>query len=318
MKRFWMVGAAMMFACSVALAGQYRIGDEILLSESPQMPEAPPGLAWCLVRKSVNTTIPGTEFQMPVPAQFGKREVVERVMPEHRTGTVVPARFEQKPYVYTAVEAYEEWKVVPARFETVQERVMVCPEYVKLEVVPAQFRTEQKVITVKPATRSFLEIPCDDGNICWTTCDEPAKTRAIAVQVLVADATERPVTIQAQYQNVTVRKMVEGPRIEKVQHAAQQAQIVQNVVATPARVDWAAIPAKDQSITVEYETVPQGSRTQTTPPRTVREEVMVWRLQSANVYTPTSHVESEYGSVPGASRSPLGQDAATRSLAPRR
>jgi hypothetical protein len=323
MKQFLMVGAAMMLACSVGLAREYRIGDEVPFVDGQPMPYAPSGTAWCLVRKpAVYETRPGpaTTIQVPVPAQFATREEEHLAIPEHRTLTAVQAQFQQRAHTYVAVEAHKKLEIVPAVWRDEQVPVEVCPAYDEIRVIPAQFRDVPKPVTISPPKKSFTQVACADATLCWAVSETQARTRNITVRELVADARYERVTVPPQTRMVTVRRLVTPETVREVQVEARQAQIQVNAVAAQAQVREERIPAQNQRITVEIEVTPQTFTTQTLTGRPerirVKEEEVVWRLQAANapMPTPVSHVQSgsEYGSVPG-----FGQDIA-RPMAPRR
>ncbi|MCC8180308.1 MAG: hypothetical protein LIP23_05280 [Planctomycetes bacterium] len=308
---------------SVAMAA--TPGDEVPFREGEPMPPAPPGMSWCLIQKpavydTVTETVtvrPAANFQVPVPGEYSTKNEILPSTPAYRTGRVVPAQLQTVSVPYTIQEEYVALKVngqiIQPTFTEVPMEVEMCPAYDQIRIIPAQFRDVPKRIVVEPARKAFQRVTCDDGNLCWTVCETPAKYRDVVTKELVADAREERVTVPARTQRVMVRKVARPAVVEEVRMPAQQGAYQKQQVVTPARVEWQTVPATTQTVAVLVETKAPSFAPQAIPEKkeTISRRVlkspasMVWRLQSNTAYAPapvaeTAAVEYEYESVPGA------------------
>ena len=313
--------AAVVFAALMgANAFAANVGDEIPFREGEPMPPAPSGMAWCLIQKpavydTVTETVtvrPPASFQVPVPGEYATKNEVIPSMPAYRVGRVVPAQFQPQAVPYTCQEAYTMLEVTPPEFKDEAMEVEICPAFEQITIIPAQFRDVPKRLLCEPARKSFQQQACEDGNLCWTVCETPAKYRDVMTKELVADAKEQRVPVPAKKQTVMVRKVARPAQVREVKIPAKQATYQKSVVSAPARVEWQNIPAQSQTVPVVVETKAPSFTNQNLPEKkeTITKRVlkapasMVWRLQGAGgmapqAAAPAPSAETEYGSVPG-------------------
>ena len=299
MRKGLFLSAIMAIAMTgAAMAG--APGEEVPFREGEPMPPAPPGMSWCLIQKpaiydTVTETVtvrPSANFQVPVPGEYSAKTETIPCMPAYRVGKVIPAQLAPKAIPYTCQEEYEVLEVIPPQFNDVPMEVEVCPAYEQITIVPAQFRDVPKRLVVEPARKSFQRVACDDGNLCWTVCETPAKYRDVVTKELVADAQEKRVPVPARKQQIMVRKVVKQAEVRKVKVPAKQATYQAQVVVAPARAEWQTVPAQSQTVQVLVETKAPSFTNQSIPEKkeTITRRVlkepakMVWRLQS-NAYT---------------------------------
>ncbi len=295
--------SALMAIAMTGVAMAATPGEEVPFREGEPMPPAPPGLSWCLIQKpAVYDTVTETvtvrnqaTFQVPVPGEYSTKNEIIPCVPAYRVGKVIAVQMQAKANSYTCQEEYVVLEVVPPQFNDVPMEVEVCPAYETITIVPAQFRDVPKRLVVEPARKAFQRVACDDGNLCWTVCETPAKYRDVITKELVADAQEKRVTVPAKKSTVTVRKVVKPAQVREVRVPAKQATFQSNVIASPARVEWQTVPAQTQTVPVLVETKAPGFTQQAIPEKkeTITRRVlkqpasMVWRLQ-ANTYSTSS------------------------------
>jgi hypothetical protein len=275
-------------------------GDEVPFREGEPMPPAPPGRSWCLIQKpavydNVTETVtvrPPANFQVPVPGTYSTKTETIPCVPAYKVGKAIPAQIQPKAVPYVCQEEYKVLELVPPQFADTPIDVEICPAYEQITIIPAQFRDVPKRLVVEPARKEFQRVACDDGNLCWTVCETPAKYRDVITKELVSDAKEQRVTVPAKKQQILVKKLVKPASVREVTVPAKQATYQANVVAAPARVEWQTIPAQSQTVPVLVETKAPSFSPQAIPEKkeTITRRVlkspasMVWRLQSNSVY----------------------------------
>ena len=317
MRKGMFLTALVAFAFSSVVALAATPGDEVPFREGEPMPPAPPGMSWCLIQKpAVYDTVTeevtvraAANFQVPVPGEYSTKNEVIPSVPAYRVGKAIPAQLAPKTVPYTCQEEYTVLEVIPPQFADVPMDVEVCPAYDQITIVPAQFRDVPKRLVVEPARKAFQRVACDDGNLCWTVCETPAKYRDVVTKELVADAQEKRVTVPAKKQQIMVRKVVKPAEVRRVKVPAKMATYQVSVVVAQARSEWQTVPAQTQNVPVLVETKAPSFAPQAIPEKkeAITRRVlkapatMVWRLQSNSVYTgrPMSAAPVADQNVPG-------------------
>lgn len=201
---------------------------------------------------------PATTRLESVPAVF--ETVDERVVdkPASKKATEVPAVYENVTERKQVREAYNTWKPgtstnvqkidektgeifclveVPAEYQTVTTRILKTPASIRYEDIPAVYTTIKKTVLKSPETTRSVPVPAEYAEREVTKLVKPATTVSKVVPVdymrevmtQVQPATEKRVTVPAEYETVEQKVLASGA-------SEYCTQILCDVNATPNKV----------------------------------------------------------------------------------
>ena len=168
-----------------------------------------------------------------------------------------PDIYENQSVQVETAPAYKKLRIVPAQYETVTEKVLVKEASKKLRVVPATYKTETVSYAKSASGASLKVIPASFTPSSETIEVKPAYAQWELGAPAPDCASSNPNDCRywcykgypAEYQTVSVRKLANNARIEKIDGSSSNGTYTKRVVDQPARVVEEEVPAEYKTIT---------------------------------------------------------------------
>ncbi|MCG8440714.1 MAG: peptidoglycan-binding protein [Caulobacterales bacterium] len=189
------------------------------------------------------------------PATTVVTQTVESA-PETTEYAVVPAQFEEFDETVLTAPERTVTEVVPATYRNVAERVMVEPERTELVVVPAEYETYEERVLVRPEYTTWRR----GEGLFGSASASPDDFRTLPTGELMCR-----VTIPAEYETVTRRRLVRDARtVERVVPARFET-VTKRVLDQPSRVIERVMPATYATVTRRREVAPARAEAMVRP-----------------------------------------------------
>ncbi|AXT50029.1 OmpA family protein [Aquimarina sp. BL5] len=200
------------------------------------------------------------------PDVYENQTVQVQITPEYKKLKTYPATFETVTEKVLVKEEGKKLTVVPAKYKNETVTFIKKQGASKLAVIPAKFGKGAETVEIKPAYAQWeLGSPAPDcassnPDDCryWCYKGYPAEFTTVPVQTLSADASTTSSSIAEQPSSYTKRVIAEPARVVEAVIPAEYATITKTVMVKDAYTEEVVVPATFKTVSKEVLTQKGG------------------------------------------------------------